>query len=116
MDILDFVEAWWLSVQPLLATADVGMVFERCSGDELEDCCTLNLRRGESERNLQVWASGRAELTIVEVGSNIQKRFEDIRNVRELGKSLARMTSIATAGLRTDGAVDQDTAARPALS
>jgi hypothetical protein len=96
MRVLDFVEAWWLSVRAILEAAGVVVHFERSPGDILNPSCHLNLRHGELEADLLVWDSGDAELAIVKAdGSLHQKHFDDIRNPQDLGEALSRLALIA---------------------
>jgi hypothetical protein len=97
MSILDFLEAWWLSVRAMLEAAGVVARFERSATDKLNPSCNLNLRHGEREADLSVWDSGEAELSVVEAdGSVSQKHFDDIRNQRDLGEVLLRLASTVT--------------------
>jgi hypothetical protein len=97
MSILDFLEAWWLSVRAMLEATGVVARFERSATDRLNPSCNINLRRGERETDLSVWDSGEAELSVVEFdGSVSQKHFDDVRNQQNLGEVLSRLASIAT--------------------
>ena len=96
MSVLDFVEAWWLSVRAILEAAGVVIRFERSPGDRLNPSCSLNLRHDELEADLLVWDSGEVELVIVEAGGSVnQKHFDDIRNPPDLGEALSRLALIA---------------------
>ena len=96
MNVLDFIEAWWVSVESILKAAGVVARFERSPPGRLNSSCNLNLRRGAQETDLSVWDSGEAELSVVEVdGSVSQKHYDDIRNRQDLGKVLLRLISIA---------------------
>src|SRR5215475_5798596 len=92
MSVLDFVEAWWLSVRAILEAAGVVIRFDRPPGARLNPSCSLNLRHDELEADLLVWDSGEAELVIVEAGGSVkQKHFDDIRNPQDLGEALSRL-------------------------
>jgi hypothetical protein len=55
MSLVDFMEAWWLSIRPLLEAAGVAGRFERSPVNRPNPSCTLNLRRNEFEADLLVW-------------------------------------------------------------
>ena len=96
MSVLDFVEAWWLSVRAILEAAEVVIRFERSPGDRLNPSGSLNLRRDKLEADLLVWDSGEAELLIGEASGSVnQKHFNDIRNPHDLGGALSRLALIA---------------------
>ena len=97
MTVVDFVEAWWLSIRGLLESAGVDCHFERSPGDRLNPSCSLNLRRSQLEADVLVWESGEAELVMVELdGSVDQQLFEDIRNVRDLGAILSKCAALGS--------------------
>ncbi len=92
MNLLDFVEAWWLSVQSLLEAIGVVGKFERSPNNRPNPSCVLNLRRNELEADLLVWDSGEAELAIVEAGGSInQQHFDDIRTPPNLSSILSNL-------------------------
>jgi len=97
MSLVDFVEAWWLSIRPLIEAAGVLGRFERSSMDRPNPSCSLNLRRNEIEADLLVWESGEAELAIIEHdGSANQQHFDDIRSGTNLGAILSRIVNLVT--------------------
>lgn len=92
MNILDFVEAWWRSVQALLESVGVVGRFERSAGSVLNPSCTINLRRDALEADLVVWDSGEAELAVTGVdGAVSQEHFDDLRNPHSMAAVLSRM-------------------------
>lgn len=96
MTILDFIEAWWISVERLLGISGVAGKFERSPVDRLNPSCSLNLRRGDLEVDLLVWESGEAELaTVAPDGSIQQKHFDDVRKDKNLGEILLRAAELA---------------------
>jgi hypothetical protein len=97
MNLLDFMEAWWLSVQPLLEAKGVVGRFERSPIDRSYPSCTFNLRRNELEADLLVWESGEAELATMEPGGSInQQHFDNMRTVAELSAILSRLVHLAS--------------------
>ena len=97
MTVMDFIEAWWLSVRALLESAAVIGRFERSPGNQLNPSCSLNLRRNELESDLLVWEFGEAELSAVEPdGSVRQQHFEDIRKPPDFGTVLSRLVALAS--------------------
>jgi hypothetical protein len=97
MSLVDFMEAWWLSIRPLLEAAGVAGRFERSPVNRPNPSCTLNLRRNEFEADLLVWESGEAELATVEHdGSTNQQHFDDIRIVPNLSMILSRVVGLVT--------------------
>src|ERR1700753_592015 len=66
MSLIDFLETWWLSIQPLFESVGVIGRFERSPVDRPNPSCALNLRRKESETDLLLWESGEAELATVD--------------------------------------------------
>jgi len=92
MDLLDFVEAWWFSVRPLLEAASVVGHFERSPTNRPNPSVVLNLRRNEREADLTIWASGEAELATIEhEGSVNQQHFDDVRTRADLSMILSRL-------------------------
>lgn len=90
IQVLDFIEAWWLSIRLILEPIGVRGHFERSPLDRLNPSCHLNLRRNEFEADLLVWASGDAELGVVAAdGSVREQHFDDIRKQPELGAILS---------------------------
>lgn len=99
MNIVDAMEAWWLSVQPLLEAEGVVGSFMRSATDILNPSCAVNLRRNEREADLIVWESGEAELAMVEPGGSInEQHFDDMRTVAELSTILSRLMHVASDG------------------
>ena len=97
MSLMDFMEAWWLSVRPLLEVAGVVGRFDRSPIDRPNPSCALNLRRHEMEADLLVWESGEAELATSERGgSTDQQHFDDIRRPGKLSAILSRVVCLAT--------------------
>jgi hypothetical protein len=97
MSVGDFMEAWWLSLQPLLEAAGVIGHFERSPLNRPNPSCALNLRRHQVEADLVVWDSGEAELAAVEHdGSTSQQHFDDIRIPPNLSVILTRVVSLTT--------------------
>jgi hypothetical protein len=96
MTILDFIEAWWLSVQALLESGGVVCHFERSPDSRLNPSCSLNLRRNEIEADLLVWESGEVELSVMEADGTVkQQHFDDIRRQPDLGVVLSQLTALA---------------------
>lgn len=96
MTILDFIEAWWISLSQLLEANGVIGRFERSPTDRPNPSCSLNLHRGNLEVDLLVWASGEAELaTVAPDGSILQKHFDDVRKHRVLGELLSPAAGLA---------------------
>ena len=92
MKLVDFMEAWWLSVRPLLDAAGVVGRFERSADNRPNPSCALNFRRNNLEADLLVWESGEAELSIGESGGSVkQQHFEDIRTPPNLGSILSNV-------------------------
>ena len=97
MSLVDFMETWWLSLQPLLEAAGIVGRFERSPLDRPNPSCALNLRRLEVEADLVVWDSGEAELATMERdGSTNQQHFDDIRIPPNLSVILSRVVSMTT--------------------
>jgi len=95
MDILDFIEAWWGSLQLVFESAGVAARFERSPGSRPNSSCTLNLRQGRLETDLVVWESGEAELAVVGPdGSILQTHFDDVRDRQELTRVFAQLASM----------------------
>lgn len=91
MSLIDFLEAWWLSVQPFFKAAGVICRFERSPTDRAKLSCALNFRRDMQEADLLVWESGEAEFGTIEAdGSTNQQHFDDVRTPSELGALLSR--------------------------
>lgn len=96
MNIRDFVETWWVSIKPILESAGVVGHFQRSPNYYPNPSCNLNLRRDESEIDLQVWDSGEAELIVNKPGTpSAQKHFDDIRNQKDLAEILSRLAALA---------------------
>ena len=92
IQVVDFIEAWWLSVRLILEPTGIIGRFERSPNDQPNPSCTLNLRHNESEADLLVWASGEAELGVVAAdGSVREQHFDDIRKQPELGAILSQV-------------------------
>lgn len=92
MNILDFVEAWWNSVQELLEAVGVAGRFERSAASVLNPSCSINLRRDALETDLVVWESGEAELAVTSADGIVsQEHFDDLRDLRSLASILSRM-------------------------
>lgn len=92
--MLDFIEAWWSSVQLLLKKEGITGRFERSPMDRLNPSCNLHLCRGELEVDLIVWDSGEAELATMGLSQSLeQQHFDDIRKQPELGIVLSRLTA-----------------------
>ncbi|MBY6244014.1 hypothetical protein [Methylosinus sp. Sm6] len=97
MSLVDFVEAWWLSIRPLIEADGVIGRFERSPMDRPNPSCAVNLRRNEIEADLLVWESGEAELATIERdGSVNQQHFDDIRLGTNLSAILSRVVSLVT--------------------
>ncbi len=97
MSLIDFLEAWWLSVQPFFKAAGVICRFERSPTDRPKLSCALNFQRDKQEADLLVWESGEAEFgTIERDGSTDQRHFDDIRTPSELGAVLSRCLRLAS--------------------
>jgi hypothetical protein len=97
MSLVDFVEAWWLSIRPLLEAAGVVGRFERSPINRPNPSCALNLRRHEFEADLLVWESGEAELATAERdGSTNKQHFDDIRIAPNLTMVLSRIVGSVT--------------------
>ncbi|HEY2532156.1 MAG TPA: hypothetical protein VGJ20_30225 [Xanthobacteraceae bacterium] len=92
MSLVDFVEAWWLSVRPLLEAAGVVGRFSRWSDDGgMNPSCVLTFRRNELEIDLAIWEFGAAELGTIERGGSInQQHFDDVRTPTDFGMILSR--------------------------
>lgn len=98
MDIIDFIEAWWLSVRVFLEPAGIAGQFKHSPNDRINRSGSLNLRRGKQEVDLLVWASGEAELSLVRPdGSVYQQHFDDLRKQPDLGMVLSHLSAIALA-------------------
>jgi hypothetical protein len=94
MDILDFIEAWWMSVRPLLEEKGVTGRLEKSPADRLKPSCNLNLRRDEQEADLIVWNSGEAELiTIGPGGVSGQEHFDNVGSLTVLSTILSNIVS-----------------------
>lgn len=92
MELVDFMEAWWLSVRPILEAEGVIGRFQRSPPDRPNSSCALNLRRNKLEADLVVWESGEAELSIGEFGGSIkQQHFDDIRTLPHLSSILSNL-------------------------
>jgi hypothetical protein len=103
MTLLDFVEAWWLSVRALLEANGVVGRFERSPINRPNPSCVLNLRRNEMEVDLLVWESGEAELAIIEPGGSNQQHFDDIRTTPNLSTILSNLVySVSDSGAATN--------------
>ena len=97
MSLVDFMEVWWLSIQPLLQAAGIVARFNRSPIDRPKPSCSLNLRRNKVEADLVVWESGEAELaTIDRDGSSNQQHFDDLRIPPELSVVLSRMVALVS--------------------
>jgi hypothetical protein len=97
MSLADFMEAWWLSIRPLLDGSGVVGRFERSPISRPNPSCSLNLRRNELEVDLLMWESGEAELATVErKGSTNQQHFDDVRTPSNLSTILSRLISFVT--------------------
>jgi hypothetical protein len=97
MNVIDFIEVWWLSLQVVLEPTGVVGRFERSRGDRLNPSCSLSLHRNELQADLVVWESGEAELSVVETdGSTKQHHFEDIRKQPSLRVVLLRLVALAS--------------------
>jgi hypothetical protein len=96
MSLIDFLEAWWLSVQPFFKAAGVICRFERSPTNRPNLSCALNFRRDMQEADLLVWESGEAEFGTIEPdGSTNQQHFDDVRTPSELGTVLSRCLRLA---------------------
>ncbi len=96
MSLVDFVEAWWISVQSLLEAAGMVGRFERSPIDRSNPSCTLSFRRNGQEADLLVWESGEAELATIERGGTTdQQHFDDVRTPSTLGMILSRCIHLA---------------------
>jgi len=96
MSVLDFVEAWWLSVYALLESYGVLGRCEKSPIDRPNPSCSLNLRCDEQEADLLVWESGEAELSTSEPdGSVSRQHFDDIRGQADLAAVLSRFVALA---------------------
>ena len=90
IQVVDFIEAWWLSVRLILEPIGVIGYFERSPSDRLNPSCHLNLRRNELEADLLVCESGEAELGVMAAdGSVRQQHFENINRQPDLGALLS---------------------------
>jgi hypothetical protein len=94
MDILDFVEAWWLSVKQIFVEDGVVGSFERSAQDRPNPSCNLILRRNGVEVDLLVWKFGEAEFaTMRDDGTVDQEHFDDVCNAQTLGGLLMRVAT-----------------------
>ncbi len=92
--IVDFVEAWWPSVQGILEPLGVSAHFRRSPVDHADVGCHLLLRRGEAEAEVLAWASGMADFNIlVPGGAHVIEHFEDARHPDVLGRLLSRLVA-----------------------
>ncbi len=97
MSLIDFLEAWWLSVQPFFKAAGVICRFERSRTDRAKLSCALNFRRDMQEADLLVWESGEAEFGTIEAdGSTNQQHFDDVRTPSALGTILSLCFRLAS--------------------
>ena len=96
MTILDFIEAWWFSMEKLMEIHSVAGKFERSPVDRPNPSCSLNVHNCDLEVDLLVWESGEAELATAEQDGSIQqKHFDDIRTSLKLGEVLSRIAGLA---------------------
>lgn len=96
MSVLDFAEAWWLSVHALLESYGVLGRFEKSPSDRPNLSCSLNLRRDEQEADLLVWESGEAELSTSEPDGSIRRQhFDDIHRQADLAAVLSQFVALA---------------------
>lgn len=96
MTIIDFIETWWISVASLLDAHGVVGKFERSPVDRLNSSCSLNLRCGNLEVDILVWASGEAELAMAAPDGSIQqKHFNDVRKDAALAEVLSYAAGLA---------------------
>ena len=96
MNLIDFLEAWWFSLQPFFKSAGVTCHFERSPTDRANLSCALNFRRDMQEADLLIWESGEAEFGTIELdGSTNQQHFDDVRTPSELGALLSRCLRVA---------------------
>lgn len=92
MKLVDFMEAWWISVRPLLEASGVVGHFERSPIDRPNPSCVLNLRRNKLEGDLLIWESGEAELIVGEIGGAYEdQHFDDIRTPVNLSSILLKL-------------------------
>lgn len=95
MNILDYIEIWWRSLQEVFQSVGVDARFERSSDNVLNPSCTLNLRRGGIEADLVVWASGEADLGMIDSGGSVShKHYEDLKNMKEMESALASLAAV----------------------
>jgi len=95
MNLIDFVETWWLSIRLLLNAAGVVDHFERSPTNRSNPSCTLNLRQRGIEIDLLVWESGEAELATIESGgATSQQHFDNIRINANLSMILSQVINL----------------------
>jgi hypothetical protein len=92
MDILNFIEAWILSLRVFLESSGVTVRFERTTDERPKASCVVNLRRDAVEADLIVWESGEADLTTMDRQGKVdQQHFEDVSGAGDLATLLARV-------------------------
>src|SRR5687767_188490 len=97
MSVPDFVEALWISVQPIIAAAAIATHVRRSPLDGRPDSsCHVLLRRGAAEIELLAWESGMADVNSMPVVGPINmEHFDDIRSPEALGGLLSRLAAMA---------------------
>jgi hypothetical protein len=96
MSLIDFLEVWWFSLQPVFKAAGVICTFERSPTNRANLSCALNFRRDMQEADLLVWESGEAEFNTIDPdGSTNQQHFDDVRTPSKLGALLSRCLLLA---------------------
>jgi hypothetical protein len=92
MDILNFIEAWILSLRRFLEASGIGVQFERTTDHRRKASCLMTLRRNTLEVELIVWESGEADLTTMDaLGKAKQEHVDGISVASGLGALLARV-------------------------
>jgi hypothetical protein len=92
MNFVDFMEAWWLSVRPIIEAEGVVGRLQRSPIDRPNTSCARNIRRNKLEADLVVWESGEAELIVGEIGGAYEdQHFDDIRTPLNLSSILSKL-------------------------
>ena len=90
MDLIDFIEAWWISIQSLAAENGITANFQRSTGQRSKHSCSLNVRQAGEEVDLVFWQTGECELGFTDAdGRLVLQHFDDVRAGTELGPLLA---------------------------
>lgn len=94
MDILNFIEAWILSLRAFLESSGINVRFERTADQRPKASCVLTLRRNTSEVELIVWESGEADLTTMDAQGEVrQEHSDEISGLSSVAALLARVLS-----------------------